>query len=54
VLPHLDFLSTAVESHLDLVKAIKAHDAEGAAQMMQDHVQGFYEKVFEILKTISK
>ena len=53
-LPHLDFLSTAVESHLDLVKAIKAHDGEGAAQMMQHHVQGFYEKVFEILKTISK
>ena len=54
VLPHLDFLSTAVESHLDMVKAIKAQDTERAAQMMRDHVQGFYEKVFEILKTISK
>lgn len=54
VLPHLDFLSTAVESHLDMVRAIKAKDGERAAQMMRDHVQGFYEKVFEILKTISR
>ena len=54
VLPHLDFLSTAVESHLDMVKAIKAQDTERAAQMMRDHVQGFYEKVFEILKTTSE
>ena len=53
VLPHLDFLSDAVESHLDMVQAIKNQDAERAAQMMQEHVQGFYEKVFEILKTKS-
>jgi len=52
VLPHLDFLSTAVESHLEMVQAIKAQDAERAAKMMRDHVQGFYEKVFEILKKI--
>jgi DNA-binding GntR family transcriptional regulator len=54
VLPHLDFLSTAVESHLDMVQAIKAQDSEGAAQMMREHVQGFYEKVFEILRTTSE
>jgi len=53
VLPHLDFLSTAVESHLEMVQAIKSQDGERAAQMMREHVQGFYEKVFEILKTIS-
>jgi DNA-binding GntR family transcriptional regulator len=53
VLPHLGFLPAAVESHLDMVKAIKAQDAERAAQIMQDHVGGFYEKVFKILKTIS-
>jgi len=53
VLPHLDFLSTAVESHLEMVKAIKDQDGEQAAQMMYDHVQGFYEKVFEILKKTS-
>ena len=50
VLPHLDFLSTAVESHLEMVGAIKEHDADHAAKMMREHVQGFYEKVFEILK----
>jgi len=53
VLPHLDFLSTAVESHLEMVQAIKDQDGEQAAQMMYDHVQGFYEKVFEILKKTS-
>lgn len=53
VLPHLDFLSTAVESHLDMVQAIKKQDAERAAGMMREHVQGFYKKVFEILKTES-
>lgn len=50
VLPHLGFLSTAVESHVDMVQAIKDQDADHAAQIMQDHVEGFYEKVFEILK----
>ena len=53
VLPHLDFLSTAVESHLEMVGAIKEQDAEQAAEVMRDHVQGFYEKVFEILKKVS-
>ena len=52
VLPHLDFLSTAVESHLEMVNAIKNQDADRAAEMMRDHVQGFYEKVFEILKKV--
>ncbi len=54
VLPHLDFLSTAVESHLGMVQAIKEQDSERAAAMMKEHVQGFYEKVFEILKSIQK
>ena len=53
VLPHLDFLSTAVESHLEMVDAIKNQDADHAAKMMRDHVQGFYEKVFEILQKVS-
>lgn len=48
-LPHLEFLPTAVESHLAMVQAIKNQDGERAAQMMREHVQGFYEKVFEIL-----
>ena len=54
VLPHLGFLPAAVESHLDMVQAIKDQDAERASQIMQDHVGDFYEKVFEILKTISE
>ena len=54
VLPHLGFLSTAVESHLEMVQAIKNKNGEKAAQIMQDHVQGFYEKVFEILKKTSE
>lgn len=52
VLPHMDFLPAAVGSHLDIVQAIKDQDAEHAAQIMQAHVQGFYDKVFEILKKI--
>lgn len=54
VLPHLDFLSTAVESHLDMVQAIKEQDTVRAAQIMRYHVQGFYEKVFEVLKNKSE
>lgn len=53
VLPHIDFLSTAVESHLDMVQAIKDQNTDQAAKIMEEHVQGFYEKVFEILKKIS-
>jgi DNA-binding GntR family transcriptional regulator len=53
VLPHLDFLSSAVESHLEMVAAIKDQDSGRAEEMMRDHVRGFYEKVFEILKKIS-
>jgi DNA-binding GntR family transcriptional regulator len=52
ILPHLGFLPAAVESHLDIVQAIKDRDADRSAQIMQDHVRGFYEKVFEILKSI--
>lgn len=53
VLPQLDFLPNAVESHLEMVQAIKKGDAERAAQMMGEHVGGFYKKVFDILKTKS-
>lgn len=44
-LPYLDFLPAAVEKHLDLVEAIKAGDADRAAQIMYHHVADFYEKV---------
>ncbi|MEW5960299.1 MAG: GntR family transcriptional regulator [Chloroflexota bacterium] len=48
-LPYLDFLPAAVEEHLELVAAIKAGDADRAEQIMRNHVQGFYNKVQEIL-----
>jgi DNA-binding GntR family transcriptional regulator len=48
-LPHLDFLATAVNEHLDLVTAVHAQNANHAAQIMHDHVQDFYDKVRQIL-----
>lgn len=50
VLPKLGFLPAAVESHLEIVNAVKDHNAEKAAQIMYEHVHSFYEKVFDILK----
>jgi DNA-binding GntR family transcriptional regulator len=51
VLPELDFLPDAVETHLDLLKAIKAGDGDHAAQIMHGHVKSFYDKVKIILFT---
>lgn len=48
-LPRIDFLSTAVEDHLELVAAIKAGDADRAEAMMRRHVGEFYEKVHAVL-----
>jgi DNA-binding GntR family transcriptional regulator len=48
-LPHIEFLPGAVEKHLDLVRAIKAGNAEQAEQIMSSHVQNFYDKVREVL-----
>ena len=48
-LPHLDFLPTAVQKHLELVVAIKARDAELAADLMHEHVLQFYEHVTKAL-----
>jgi DNA-binding GntR family transcriptional regulator len=52
-LPHLGFLSSAVEKHLDLAEAIKAGDADQAEEIMREHVQDFYARVREILATES-
>lgn len=49
VLPKLGFLSHSVETHLDLLAAIKAQDSEQAAEIMHNHVKGFYDQVKEIL-----
>lgn len=48
-LPHLDFLPAAVKEHVELVEAIKAGNADRAEQIMCNHVQGFYDKVQQIL-----
>jgi uncharacterized 2Fe-2S/4Fe-4S cluster protein (DUF4445 family)/DNA-binding GntR family transcriptional regulator len=48
-LPHLEFLPASVEEHLDLIEAIRTHDGDHAAQLMHDHVQGFYERVRKLL-----
>lgn len=48
-LPHLGFLPSAVEKHLDLVDAIESHDADRAELIMRSHVQEFYDQVRRVL-----
>lgn len=48
-LPDLEFLPTAVQKHLELVVAIKARDADLAADLMHEHVLQFYEHVTKAL-----
>lgn len=48
-LPHMGFLPSAVEKHLDLVEAIEMHDADRAERIMRNHVQEFYDHVREVL-----
>jgi DNA-binding GntR family transcriptional regulator len=52
-LPHLEFLPAAVEKHLELVAAIKAQDENHAEAIMRQHIQSFYDKVFETLQNLS-
>jgi DNA-binding GntR family transcriptional regulator len=49
VLPHLEFLPSSVEMHLDLVAAIERQDAERAEEIMREHVKEFYDEVRQIL-----
>ncbi|MBE9523668.1 MAG: GntR family transcriptional regulator [Chloroflexi bacterium] len=51
-LPHLKFLPAAVESHLELVAAIKAQDEHLAEELMRQHIQDFYVQVFAILQKL--
>jgi len=53
-LPQLEFLPAAVETHLELVEAIKNKDTDSAESIMREHIQSFYDKVFQILKEINK
>jgi DNA-binding GntR family transcriptional regulator len=50
-LPRLEFLSGAVERHLDLVEAIKAGDGAGAEQIMREHIDEFYAQVRRVLES---
>lgn len=51
VLPHLESLSSSVEMHVALVGAIESGDAEGAEEIMYEHVKEFYDDVRDILET---
>jgi DNA-binding GntR family transcriptional regulator len=48
-LPHLGFLPSSVERHLDLVEAIQAHDPDRAEAIMRAHVSEFYAQVRQVL-----
>ena len=52
VLPQLDFLPGAVESHIELTEAIKTRDADKAEKLMYAHIEGFYNKISKILKDL--
>jgi DNA-binding GntR family transcriptional regulator len=49
-LPHLGFLPSAVEKHLDLVEAIQEGDGDRAEEIMRGHVADFYAQVRHILQ----
>lgn len=49
-LPYLDFLPSAVKSHISLVEAIQNRDEQLAADIMQSHIEEFYEKICLIIK----
>ena len=44
-LPQLDFLSTAVAEHLDLMEAVRNGNGDLAEKIMHNHVQRFYDRV---------
>lgn len=49
-LPHLDFLPTAVQSHIELVEEIDAQQEEKAGSIMYTHISDFYEKIDRIIR----
>ena len=48
-LPYLDFLPSAVRSHINLVEAIKSRDELLAMEIMQMHIEEFYQKISTII-----
>lgn len=49
-LPKLDFLSSAVEEHVQIIDSIRTKDSQQAEIRMSNHVQGFYKKVQNLIK----
>lgn len=49
-LPYLDFLPSAVKSHIKLVKAIQEKDESLAEEIMREHIEEFYLKIKEIIQ----
>lgn len=48
-LPYLDFLPSAVKSHIKLVEAISEKDDSLAMEIMQNHIEEFYLKINDII-----
>jgi DNA-binding FadR family transcriptional regulator len=48
--PHLDFLPSAVKSHVKLVEAIRDGKETLAMEIMQKHIEEFYLKIREIIQ----
>jgi len=49
-LPHLDFLPSAVKSHIKLVEAIDNKDETLAMEIMGNHIEEFYLKIKDIIR----
>jgi DNA-binding GntR family transcriptional regulator len=49
-LPYLDFLPSAVSSHINLVDAIRDGNESLAMEIMQNHIEEFYLKIREIIQ----
>lgn len=49
-LPYLDFLPSAVSSHIKLVDAIRDGNESLAMEIMEDHIEEFYLKMREIIQ----
>jgi len=49
-LPYLDFLPSAVKSHIKLVDAISEQDETRAMEIMGNHIEEFYLKIKDIIR----
>lgn len=49
-LPYLDFLPSAVKSHINLVSAIQEGNEPLAMEIMQSHIEEFYLKIRQIIQ----